>query len=237
MAKKCVPGLFCVGNMTLFVLVLILLGVVYLVIQGQRKQPHLPSTVQPNIVVVPQSTSSHGDGINNITSSIGLPPLKFPSIFGLPSPSTPGVNLGNPAVNLGNPAVNLGNPMIALDGVGMPVRDMSRVAVPVPVQIPTRGYPSSYQQMGILTSDTRKDMILPLMGRQTTTGRDKWHYYTVSNSGAIQTKLPVSRAGRSCTSEYGCDELYNGDTVFVEGYKEVFRATIYENAGLAYNPF
>jgi hypothetical protein len=224
MAKKCVPGLFCVGNMTLFVLVLILLGIVYLVIQGQRTVQQ-PASVNPNIVVVPQPTSQ-GDGIHNITSSLGLPPLKFPSIFGLPSPSTPGVNIGNP--------------VIALDGVGMPipVREVSpRVAMPVAVQIPTRGYPTSYQQMGILTSDTRKDMILPLMGRQTTTGRDKWQYYTVSNSGAIQTKLPVSRAGRSCTSEYGCDELFNGDTVFVEGYKEVFRATIYENAGLAYNPF
>lgn len=228
MAKKCVPGLFCIGNMTLFILVLILLGIVYLVIQVQK--PVKPSaSSSTNVVVIPPQSSSSST-LTNITSSLELPPLKVPSVFGLPSPSTPSVNIGNPAIEL---IPVIGGAMPVGGAVSMPIGG----AMPIPVQIPTRGYPSSYQQVGILTSDTRKDMILPLMGRQTTTGRDKWQYYTVSNSGAIQTKLPVSCAGKSCTSEYGCNELFNGDTIFVEGYKEVFRATIYENSGLYYNPY
>ena len=217
MAKKCIPGIICVGNMTLFVLILILLGVVYLVIQTQKSTPHNhpSSTMQSHPPVIINNTPPTST-LTNITSNLGLPPLKFPDVFGLPSPSTPSVNIGNPALGL----------VPAHGGV-----------VPMAVQVPTRGYPTSYQQIGILTSDVRKDMILPLMGRRTTTGRDKWQYYTVSNSGAIQTKLPVKRAGRSCTSEYGCDELYDGDSVYVEGYKEVFRATVYENAGLSYLPY
>jgi sortase (surface protein transpeptidase) len=35
----------------------------------------------------------------------------------------------------------------------------------------------------------------------------------------------------------GCDEVYNGDTVYVEGYNETFRATIYENALYSYIPW
>ena len=50
-------------------------------------------------------------------------------------------------------------------------------------------------------------------------------------------KLPVSKGGRSCSSEYGCDEIYNGDNVFVEGYNDAFNATIYENANPRYIPF
>lgn len=214
MAKKCIPGVICIENMTLFVLVLILLGIVYLVIQSQRPHPVQlkPHIQNPIIIESPHPPSSI---LTNITSNLELPPLKRAEVFGLPSPLTPGVNIGNPLIPIG--------------AASMPV--------PVAVQIPTRGYPTGYQQIGILTSDMRKDMILPLMGRRTTTGRDKWNYYTVSNSGAIQTKLPVKRDGRSCTGEYGCDELYDRDAVYVEGYKEVFRATIYENAGLSYMPY
>ena len=38
-------------------------------------------------------------------------------------------------------------------------------------------------------------------------------------------KLPVVNRGKSCTGEYGCDNLQNGDTVYVEGYNDAFKAT------------
>jgi hypothetical protein len=74
------------------------------------------------------------------------------------------------------------------------------------------------------------------MGRRHMSGRDKWQYYTISNSGSLNTKLPISVNGKSCTSEYGCDQILNGDNVFVEGYKETFNATIYENNTFSYLP-
>ena len=108
----------------------------------------------------------------------------------------------------------------------------------IPVNIETRGLPTSYQQIGILnrTSSASSDMILPLMGKRTMAGRDKWQYYTMADSGNLNTRLPVSVNGKSCSGEYGCDEIYNGDVVYVEGYNDTFRATIYENGSFQYIP-
>jgi len=105
----------------------------------------------------------------------------------------------------------------------------------IPVNIESRGPSPSYTQIGILTRSG--DLILPLMGRRLTSGRDKLQYYTVSNTGNMNTKLPISKNGKSCTGEYGCDEIYDGDTVYVEGYSDTFRATIYENSRFNYIPY
>ena len=108
----------------------------------------------------------------------------------------------------------------------------------IPVNVQTRGVDNDYQQMGILTRSNYSgdEMILPLMGRKHMSGRDKWQYYTISGTGNLNTKLPISVNGRSCTSEYGCDDIYNGDVVYVEGYKDTFHATIYENNQFHYIP-
>ena len=79
-------------------------------------------------------------------------------------------------------------------------------------------------------------MVLALMGRPLYVGRDKWQYYTMSdNNNSI--KLPVSFKSRSCTNEYGCDEISNGDTVYVDGIDATFQATLYDNATMRYIPF
>jgi hypothetical protein len=106
------------------------------------------------------------------------------------------------------------------------------------INIQTQGMTTSYQQVGILTksSNNQENMILPLMGRRIMTGRDKWQYYTLSNTGNLSTKLPINLNGRSCTSEQGCDSINNGDVVYVEGYQETFRVTMYENNLFQYLP-
>ncbi len=107
----------------------------------------------------------------------------------------------------------------------------------IPVNIETRGLPTQYQQIGILNKvNGGEDLILPLMGKRTVAGRDKWQYYTISGSGNLNTRLPVSVNGKNCSGEYGCDEIYNGDVVYVEGYNDTFRATIYENGSFQYIP-
>ena len=108
----------------------------------------------------------------------------------------------------------------------------------VPINIETRGTSSSYSQIGILTRPgiNAETLILPLMGRRLDVGRNKMQYYTVSNTGNMNTKLPISKEGRSCTGEYGCDEIFNGDTVYVEGYADTFKATVYENSRFNYIP-
>jgi hypothetical protein len=108
----------------------------------------------------------------------------------------------------------------------------------VPINVETRGLNTSYQQVGILTraNGSSGDLILPLMGRRNMAGRDKWQFYTMSNTGNLNTKLPISLNGRSCTNEYGCDDINNGDLVYVEGYSDTFRVTKYENNLFQYIP-
>jgi len=127
------------------------------------------------------------------------------------------------------------NPPLVYPEVDMPIVAVHGV---VPINVRTNGMPTEYRQLGILTrstGSTNNKLILPLMGRSLQNGRDKWQYYTMSNSpGAAQTRLPISVNGRSCTSEYGCDSISNGDVVYVEGYDETFRATLYETGLFSY---
>ena len=106
----------------------------------------------------------------------------------------------------------------------------------VPINVPTRGFRDEYKQVGILTRDMGKETILPVMGRRLYTNNSKWQYYTMTDK-SNSIRLPMSHNGKSCTSEYGCDELMNGDVVYVEGYKDAFKVTIYENSEPRYIPY
>ena len=108
--------------------------------------------------------------------------------------------------------------------------------VNVPVNVPTQPvlYNRQYEQIGILTNSSNE--ILPLYGKIASSNRSKWNYYTMNNS-YNSVKLPITFKNKSCTGEYGCDELMNGDTVYVEGYNSVFDAKIYEKNTLNYIPY
>jgi hypothetical protein len=107
--------------------------------------------------------------------------------------------------------------------------------VTMPINVRTQGPPinTNYRQVGLLTRINGKETILPLMGRPLQRNRDKWQFYTMSDKNN-SVKLPISFKKKSCTGEYGCDNIYNGDTVYVEGYKDAFQATIYDNAVMEY---
>ena len=105
----------------------------------------------------------------------------------------------------------------------------------IPINIKTQGANAEYRQVGILTSIGKEKQILPLMGRPLITNRDKWQYYTMSEKNNI--KLPISRGNRSCSGEYGCDKLYNGDNAYIEGYQGIFKVTGYDNDVMQYIPF
>ena len=206
MAKKCIPGVICVENMTLFVLILLSISVAYLYYKqfGSGNRSKGTKIIVNNTMPTPMNS---GSDLQNLY----VPPLNTIDVRG-PVELPPQVGAGF--------------------GVGLPVN------------IRTSSANTPYRQIGILTKNVRNGngtdpLILPLFGRSLLNGRDKWQYYTVANSGgvAFNAKLPISVNGRSCTSEYGCDSISNGDTVYVEGYDDTFRATIYENATLNYIPF
>ena len=106
----------------------------------------------------------------------------------------------------------------------------------IPININTRGFDTSYRQVGILTRSGGPEMILPLMGKPLYSSRDKWNYYTMSNENNM-VKLPITYKNKSCTNEYGCDSLYNGDMVYVEGYNDTFKVTVYDNQVMRYIPY
>lgn len=117
-----------------------------------------------------------------------------------------------------------------------PTTKIEKTTQSIPINIPTRQIDTTYKQIGILTRISGPEMILPLLGRPLYKNRNKWNFYAISNE-LNSIKLPISNGGRSCTSEYGCDDLYNGDTVFVEGYNDSFKVTRYENELPRYIPY
>lgn len=106
----------------------------------------------------------------------------------------------------------------------------------VPINISTNvgAVDTAYRQVGILTPVNGPNKILSLMGRPLYTNRDKWQFYTMAENNI---KLPLTKNGRSCTSEYGCDNVYTNDVLYVEGYKEPYKVTMYENSVIKYLPF
>jgi hypothetical protein len=108
--------------------------------------------------------------------------------------------------------------------------------IKIPINVATQSFDTSYRQIGILTRVNGGETILPLMGRPLFSNRDKWNFYTMNDKNTM-IKLPISFKNRSCTSEMGCDNLYNGDTVHVEGFNDIFRVTIYDNNVMQYIPF
>lgn len=197
MGKKCIPGIICIENMTLFLMFIIMILIIYFYYTLIIK-PSNQSNDTKVIIVNPYSNTNPNNSINTSGLPMEPPPLRIAD--------------GHPPMIHGRPGI--------------------------PINIETRGTAMEYGQIGILTkSQSDSPLILPLMGRHSQTGRDKWQYYTISNSGFVNTKLPVKVQGRSCTGEYGCDSLMNGDMVYVEGYDSTFRATIYDSANFQYIPY
>jgi hypothetical protein len=146
--------------------------------------------------------------------------------------------------NGGDPLSNAYVPPVKCDAGGL-MKDPLHMTIPqnsIAINVPTQHYNVQYAQVGILTKRYgNNNEILPLMGRRTVTSRNKWQYYTVSggggNGGNLQAKLPVKVRGKTCSNEYGCEEVNTGDDVYVEGFQDTFQATIYESGMFSYIPY
>jgi len=108
----------------------------------------------------------------------------------------------------------------------------------VPINIPTRGYSSGYQQVGALIgkgSDKNKQ-IMPLFGMQTYPGSRQWLYYTGTDT-YNSVKLAVINSGKNCQDEYGCSEIYDGDEVSVSGFNSRYKVNLYKLDKPRYLPY
>ena len=135
------------------------------------------------------------------------------------------------------PYTNLPTNDVLLNPYSPPLSD-ERYLVPINVPTNIGSVNTSYRQMGILTpfNKSSEDKILQLMGRPLYVNRDKWQYYTISNQHN-NVKLPIIFKKKNGLNDYGVDQIYTGDIVYVEGYKQSFRATIYENDTIRYLSF
>ena len=187
--SKCPPGVICIENVSMFMLLLIVFSISYIIYYMFKDK----NKTQPDTNIYISSQSNQPESIHDPYK----PPLKSNLDF---------------------------FPQIRQPTMGLPIN------------IATQSVDTNYKQMGILTRGNNGETILPLMGRPVFTNRDKWQYYTM-NDKQNSVRLPISYQGKSCTSEYGCNSLNNGDNVYVEGYQDVFRVTVYENNTMQYIPF
>ena len=108
----------------------------------------------------------------------------------------------------------------------------------IPINIATRGEPSQFQQVGVLIQEDgsgNNQVKLPLFGQQLYPRSREWRYYTGSD-GYQSVKLSLKHNGRDSMDEHGCSELYNGNTVDIDGYDSKFKVTVYKLDAPKYIP-
>ena len=226
MSKKCPQGVICIENMTLFTIILIIIAILYLgyltlcrfvyyrkVNSNDNYNYRInisENTNESKAGIYPRPGYSFSNIENDVLLNPYEPPLRDNRLF---------PNLGN----------NLQNK--------------------IPINVTTQSDDTNYRQVGVLTRIRGdKETILPLMGRPLITNRDKWNFYAISENNNM-LKLPVSilknmsncpnksNSYTKCLAQNGCNDLYTGDTVKVDGYNDTFKVTTYENDSPKYIPY
>ena len=218
MSKKCPPGVICFENITLVLFLIIACIIIYLAYSQYNRTPSSSSSsssappYSQNINISQpygNGGGGGGGGFLDLIPSFGSGYTRGPADV-LLNPYTPPLRDDRYFNQYGG-------------GGGGDIRGG------IPINVPTRSVNTEYRQVGILTRVNGAETILSLMGRPLFPSRDKWQFYTMSDKNQ-SVKLPVTYKRRSCTSDQGCDNIYNGDTVYVEGYNDAFKATIYDTA-------
>lgn len=225
MPKKCPPGVICVENVTLFVFVMLGISLLYIMYR---------------VFFVPTKHS----GSNTYSKSLQDPLQKYDELIIDDAPiqiqekspyyMKPNTFFSNMTsdvfLNPHSPPLKE-NRFMLMGGIYGGPQGQAKL-----INMQTSHYDMDYRQVGILTRQGGKQTIIPLFGRPLHSNRNKWQYYTMTENNNM-IKLPVSRGGRSCTDDVGCDELFNGDNIYVEGYQDTFKTTIYENDKPRYIPY
>ena len=215
MAKRCLPGVICIENMTFMIIIILCVIIVFLFFSG-KSHNHSNHNHTDKIIIKEEHGQCNNPGMftrpnygytnapHDVLMNPYEPPLKDERYLVNVSQQTP------PGMIPINVATNIG----AVD--------------------------ASFRQVGILTplnsskEEKEGNKILPLLGKPVFTNREKWQYYTMTKHNI---KLPIIRNGKDAMNEYGVDIVYNKDVLYVQGYGEPFKTTIYENSTIKYLPY
>jgi len=88
-----------------------------------------------------------------------------------------------------------------------------------------------YTRIGYLYSETGNSQnIIPLYGRRVYSGSIKWNYYINTVDHAYTVTIPIEYKGKKCDSEYGCDELYDDDSIQIPEYGGLYKVKLYDRS-------
>ena len=98
------------------------------------------------------------------------------------------------------------------------------------INIPTRGYPDNYQQMGILVRKN-DEKLLKLFGRQTYPGSSKYEYYVVDSYSNSDNKIPLNVNG-----DRELNDKEKIDIPWLDSTRGEFDVKIFDYNAPRYNP-
>ena len=106
------------------------------------------------------------------------------------------------------------------------------VAIKPHINIPTRGYPDNYHQVGNLIRQS-DEKVLKLFGRQKYPGSSQWEYYVVSRDpNGLDTKLPLNRK-----KDRELEDNSEIDVPFFNSSKGNFKVQLLNFDAPRYNPY
>jgi hypothetical protein len=117
-----------------------------------------------------------------------------------------------------------------------PVRRVPRHWIPPAhiknmIDIPTRGYPDTFHQIGLLTREgegENDNRVIRLMGRETYPGSGRYEYYTRISSGNEVINLPIETKRNI--------ELYTDDKININELDSEYKVKIFDYDAPKYYP-
>jgi len=116
-----------------------------------------------------------------------------------------------------------------------PVRRDERDQIPAPylrrmLDIPTRGYPDNFKQIGVLVKDDTDccNKIMKLFGRAEFPGSSRYEYYTLVSSGNDVIKIPIYNKNGN--------ELYDGDHIYIKSLNAKYKVELFSYDQPTYLP-
>lgn len=218
--RRCPENTFCVSNTLLYIVAIIIVIIIVNIYNNKKKNQNMLDAILESNKQLFNSFKETVSNVFNLNLSTVSFNKRLTDPLEPPERTTP-----------------LFFRRVPLTTTNIRVSEQTKLGIPI--NIHTRGEAVHYQQVGVLiqdgvSGDNKK--ILPLYGKPTYSGSQNWNYYT-STDGYHSMKVGITNNNRSCTHEFGCNELYDNDLITIEGYDSQFKVSLYELDKPRYIPY